>query len=66
MFGSLMMFASGVVASCPSSARSSLWRCPGVRLSGNDARMRPASEMSLVSTATPAACVNPCTIGSRE
>jgi hypothetical protein len=26
MFGSLMMFASGVVASCPSSARSSLWR----------------------------------------
>ncbi len=48
MFGSLMMLASGVVASAPSSASAS-----GTR--PNAARMRPDSEMSRVSTPTPAA-----------
>ena len=53
MFGSLMMLASGVLASSPSSARSSGCRRSAGRRSGNAARMRPASEMSRVSTAMP-------------
>ena len=54
MFGSLMMFASGDFASSPSSARASATRWPSVSRSGNWARMRPASEMSRLSTSTPA------------
>ena len=54
MFGSLMMFASGVLASSPSSASASGTRCSSSRRSGNCARMRPASEMSRSSTSTPA------------
>ena len=54
MFGSLMMFASGVLASSPSSASASATRCSSVRRSGNWARMRPASEMSRSSMSTPA------------
>ena len=46
MFGSLMMFASGVLASSPSSLSASGTRCSSVSRSGNCARMRPASEMS--------------------
>ena len=46
MFGSLMMLASGVLASSPSSASASATCCSGVRRSGNCARIRPASEMS--------------------
>jgi hypothetical protein len=57
MLGSLMMFASGVLASSPSSARSSFTRCAGASESGKFARMRPASEMSRVSTTTSAARV---------
>ena len=53
-FGSLMMLASGVVASAPSSARASGTRWAAVRRSGKAARMRPAREMSRVSTVTPA------------
>ena len=64
--GSLMMLASGVVASAPSSARSSLIRCSSVRCSGNRARMRPASEMSRVSTSTPAEEAKACTTGRKE
>jgi hypothetical protein len=59
MFGSLMMLASGVVASAPSSASAS-----GTR--PNAARMRPASEMSRVSTATPAAPANASMIGQER
>jgi hypothetical protein len=55
MFGSLMMLASGVVASSPSSASASSTRCASVRWSGNVARIRAASEMSRISTSTPAA-----------
>ena len=54
MLGSLMMFASGVLASSPSSASASSMRCSGVRRSGKLAMMRPAREMSRVSTSTPA------------
>ena len=57
MFGSLMMLASGVVASWPSSARSSLTFCASDSSSGNCDRMRPDSEMSRVSTTMPAVAV---------
>ncbi len=54
MFGSLMMLAPGVFASSPSSASASSRRCSSVSRSGNCAITRPASEMSRVSTDTPA------------
>jgi hypothetical protein len=66
MFGSLMMLASGVKASSPSSARRSGMRWASVRQSGKLAMMRPASEMSLSSTSTPVPLVKPWMIGSRE
>ena len=59
MFGSLMMFASGVLASSPSSASAS-------GCSPNWARMRPASEMSRSSTSTPACPANASMIGRNE
>ena len=59
MFGSLTMFASGVLASSPSSASAS-GVCP------NWARIRPASEMSRSSISTPAAPANASTTGSSE
>ena len=57
--GSLMMLASGVLASSPSSPRAS-----GAR--SKAARMRAASEMSRVSTATPALSAYACSTGSSE
>ena len=66
MFGSLMMLASGVVASAPSSARSSGVRCASSSTSPNCDRIRAASEMSRVSTAMPAGRTKACTIGSSE
>ena len=60
MFGSLMMFASGVLASSPSSASAS-----GVSGS-NWARIRPASEMSRSSISTPAGAANALMIGSSD
>ena len=60
MLGSLMMLASGVVASAPSSARASSRRCSSVSRSGNCAMIRPASEMSRVSTSTPALAAYAC------
>jgi hypothetical protein len=59
MLGSLMMFASGVCASAPSSPRASSARPKA-------ARMRPASEMSRVSMSTPALPAYACSTGSRE
>jgi len=59
MFGSLTMFASGVLASSPSSASAS-------GASPSAARMRPASEMSRNSTSTPAAPANALMIGRNE
>jgi hypothetical protein len=54
MFGSLMMFAPGVLASSPSSASASSIRCSALRCSGKLAMIRPAREMSRRSTVTPA------------
>jgi len=54
MFGSLMMFASAVLANAPSSANASGCRCSTVSRSGNWAKIRPANEISRVSTRTPA------------
>ncbi len=66
MFGSLMMFAPGVLASSPSSASASATRCSSVRRSGKPARMRPAREMSRLSTATPAVEAYASTTGRNE
>ncbi len=66
MFGSLMMFAASVFASSPSSASASGTCCSGGSRSANWARIRPASEISRVSTSTPAAPAKASTIGSSE
>ena len=66
MFGSLMMFASGLFAISPSSASASPSRCSSVSRSGNIARMRAASEMSRVSIVTSAAPAKDSTIGRNE
>jgi hypothetical protein len=66
MLGSLTTLASGVFTSSPSKARSSGMRWSSDRRSGKAARMRPASEMSLVPTETPAAAAKRRMIGSRE
>ena len=66
MFGSLMMFASGVFASSPSSARASSTRWSSDRRSGNWARIRPAREMSRVSTSIPAVEAKASMIGFSE
>ena len=66
MLGSLMMFASGVLASFPRKARSSSTFCSAVRVSGKLARMRPAREMSRTSTSTPVPSRYLRTMGSRE
>src|SRR5262245_59804585 len=66
MFGSLMMLASGRLASSPSSVSQSGTRWAAVRPSGKLARMRPAREMSAVSMAIPVPPVNFRMIGSRE
>ncbi len=64
--GSLMTLASGRVTSSPSSARSSLTRCPSSRNSGKEASTLAASEMSRSSTVTPAAALNAWMTGSSE
>ncbi len=66
ILGSLMMLASGVFASSPSSPSASDTRCCSSRRSGNWARMRPASEMSRSSISIPAAPANARMIGSSE
>jgi hypothetical protein len=60
------MLASGVRASSPSSASASPMRWSSVSRSGKVAMMRPASEMSRVSTSTPATPANAWMIGSNE
>ena len=66
MLGSLMMFASGFIASWPSSANWSVMRCSGFSFSGKFARMRPVSEMSFSVIFTPAVPTKAWTMGSRE
>ena len=61
-----MILASERRVNRPNSAKSSLNRCSGTRSSGNTERIRPANEMSRVSTTTPAASVKALTIGSKE
>ena len=60
------MLASGAFARSPSSASASAWRCSSVSRSGNWARIRPASEMSRVSTPTPALAAYASMIGRNE
>ncbi len=66
MLGSLITLASGVFTNLPSSARSSDCCCSALNASGNVAKMRPASEMSLVPTDTPAAEANFWMIGKKD
>jgi hypothetical protein len=65
--GSLMMFASGVLASLPSSASVSGTRCAGGQALGEGRQDAPAaSEMSRVSMATPAGAAKAWRMGSSE
>ncbi len=64
--GSLMMLASGLVASSPSSASASSRRWSSVSRSGNWLMIRAATEMSRVSTSTPAVLAKAATIGRNE
>jgi len=66
MLGSLMMLASGRRVFLPNSAKVLGTRCSGLRTSENSPRMRPATEMSLVSTFTPAVPVNARTMGKND
>ena len=63
-FGSLMMLASGVFASSPSSERVSGTFWAALSLSGNRARIRAATEMSALSTVMPALFAKRETSGS--
>ena len=65
MLGSLMMLVSGSNVSRPSSARLSGTRCSSVRYSGNSARMRAATEMSLVLILMPAGAVKVRMMGKK-
>jgi hypothetical protein len=66
MFGSLMMLASGRLASSPSSARASPTRWSSVEVVG-EGRQDPAGQRDVpVSTSTPAAPANASMIGSSE
>ena len=64
MLGSLTMLAARVCASSPNCVRQSGIFWASVSLSGKLAMMRPAREMSLVSTSMPEPLVNACTMGS--
>jgi hypothetical protein len=66
MLGSLMMLASGLSVSAPSSRGGHLALLRRGRRSGKTARMRPAREMSRVSTLMSACLVNAWTIGRNE
>jgi hypothetical protein len=66
MLGSLMMLASGWWVRSPSLPRLSGIFWPSVRRSGKFARMRPAREMSEVSTAMPVPLVKAWMMGSRD
>ncbi len=66
MLGNLIMFASGVFAKAPSSANASDTLSSGFRRSGKVARMRPAREMSRVSTLTAAGAAKAWIIGKNE
>ena len=66
MFGSLMTLASSSLTSSPSSASASLVCWSFGRRSLKAETMRPAREMSRVSSSTPAVEAKAWTIGNRE
>ena len=66
MLGSLMMFASGNFAKCPSSARSSLTACFSERKSENCERTLADKEISRVSIFMLADEAKACTMGKNE
>ena len=66
ILGSLMILASGSLASLPSSAKASGIFCSGVRESEKLARILPAREMSLSSNFIPELAVNALRMGSNE
>ena len=57
MLGNLIMLVSGIKVILPSSAKLSGTFCSSVKYSGNPARIRPATERSLLTTSTPAGAV---------
>ncbi len=61
-----MIFASGVVAKAPNSAKASGILCSSFKNSGKLAKIRPAKEISGTSIVISAVFVNPCTIGKNE
>ena len=60
------MFASGVVANCPSSDKASPIFCSSVKYSGKLAKILPESEMSFGTMLTSATEVKALTIGKKE
>jgi len=66
MLGNLMMLVSGSSVSRPNSARVFGTFCASVKYSGNSARMRAATEMSLFSISIPAGAVKVRMTGRKE
>ena len=66
MLGSLMILASGVFASSPSSINASDCFWFSVKFSGKFAIILPAREISCIVTSMPAGSVKVLMIGSRE
>ena len=60
------MLASGVFANSPSSANASSIRCSAVKYLGKLEIIRPANEISRVSTSIAEEAVNAFTIGKKE
>jgi len=66
MFGSLTIFASGLVTNFPSSANASSTCCASDKNSGKVERIRAAKEMSFVSISMPELYTKDLTIGKNE
>src|SRR5690606_8708849 len=66
IFGSFMMFASGVFASSPNSAKSSFTLCSSERNSGKTASILAANEISRLSSCMFAGEVKAFTMGKKE
>ena len=66
IFGNLIIFASGVLASSPSSVKASETFWSSVKKSGKTANILAANEISLVSIEISEDLVNAFTIGKNE
>ena len=66
MFGSLMMFVSGNKVNLPNALKLLGTFCSSERHSGNSARMRAATEISLSTTSILAGAVKVLMIGKKE